>query len=223
MILACPACGTSYDVPDAAIPAAGRQVRCAACGTAWQARGNGEPGDESAPPPSIQPIAPAAWAEPVEEADDGDAFAYEPPFVPRPRRWRLWIGLLVAILLILGAAAGGFFMFGGDLRDRVIGTAKPVTPLVIELARDPERRAMTSGNELFVVSGRIRNPSHATVRVPDIRAELRDAGGRAVYGWRITAPVPELRAGGSAEFNSAEIDVPKGSSALNLGFVDHAL
>ena len=35
MILTCPACDTKYVVKDGAIPPAGRQVRCAACKTAW--------------------------------------------------------------------------------------------------------------------------------------------------------------------------------------------
>lgn len=35
MILTCPACDTKYVVKDGAIPSGGRQVRCAACKTAW--------------------------------------------------------------------------------------------------------------------------------------------------------------------------------------------
>ena len=35
MILTCPACGTQYVVKDGAIPALGRQVRCASCKHSW--------------------------------------------------------------------------------------------------------------------------------------------------------------------------------------------
>src|SRR5436853_6947530 len=35
MILTCPSCGTQYVVKDGAIPAGGRQVRCAACKHSW--------------------------------------------------------------------------------------------------------------------------------------------------------------------------------------------
>lgn len=35
MILTCPACGTQYVVKDGAIPAQGRQVRCASCKHSW--------------------------------------------------------------------------------------------------------------------------------------------------------------------------------------------
>src|SRR5437870_2243727 len=37
MILTCPECATSYFVDDGKIPAAGREVRCAACSTRWTA------------------------------------------------------------------------------------------------------------------------------------------------------------------------------------------
>jgi hypothetical protein len=91
-------------------------------------------------------------------------------------------------------------------------------PLLLEVPRKPERRTMISGNELFAISGRIVNPTSQTQRVPDILAELRDAQGRKVYGWTIAPPKRTIAPKSSLEFNSAEVDVPKGSRELNLSF-----
>ena len=39
MILSCPACPKTYDVPSAALPPGGREVECSACGAVWFERG----------------------------------------------------------------------------------------------------------------------------------------------------------------------------------------
>ena len=48
--------------------------------------------------------------------------------------------------------------------------------------------------------------------------DASDAQGRVVYGWTITPPKRTIEARGKIEFDSAEIDVPKGSKKLNLSF-----
>ena len=58
MILTCPECSTKYVVKDGAIPAAGRQVRCAACKASWHQ--DPEPAGET-----------AELAEPPADADQG--------------------------------------------------------------------------------------------------------------------------------------------------------
>jgi len=68
MILTCPSCGTQYVVKDGAIPPAGRQVRCKACGHSWrevpEAALAGQPVEETYEAPA--PEDPAAEEAPSE-------------------------------------------------------------------------------------------------------------------------------------------------------------
>lgn len=68
MLLVCPECRTRYVVPDSAIGAAGRQVRCASCRHSWF-----QPGTESPPAPPAP-----AFVAPPEAAPVTDAQVPEP-------------------------------------------------------------------------------------------------------------------------------------------------
>ena len=86
----------------------------------------------------------------------------------------------------------------------------------LELRSNPiERRELENGSELFAISGQIINPSSTAQRVPDLRAELKDAQGRVVFSWAIA---PQQRPGASMDFNSAKLDVPPSSKRLDLSF-----
>jgi predicted Zn finger-like uncharacterized protein len=175
------------------------------------------------PPPVVAtPVAPKPTAEPA--GSDYDAFAPSPPFAPRrnpAKRWTL-AAAAVAILLMTGVVAVQFFgtptFVTGLLARAGLPGGQVDVPLLLEVPRKPERRELPSGNELFALTGRIVNPTGTAQRVPDILAELRDAQGRVVYGWTITPPRRTIEARGRIEFDSAEIDVPKGSKKLNLSF-----
>ncbi|OWK30907.1 hypothetical protein SPMU_18980 [Sphingomonas mucosissima] len=82
-----------------------------------------------------------------------------------------------------------------------------------------ERREISNGSELFAVSGKVLNPSNERQRVPDIRADLRDAQNRVVFTWTIIPQQRTLAPKSAIDFNSAKLDVPASSKKLELSFV----
>ena len=240
MILQCPECQTRYLVPDSAIGADGRTVRCANCRHSWfqppapAALTPPEFAPTPAPAPAPAPVAatpvaiekppvappPASLAEPP-APPAFDAFAHRPPFRPRRNPARLWTVVAVAAGLLMLIAAGAITWLGAPNLLAAVGLGSAESPL--RLADNPiERRELENGSELFAVSGRVTNPSATSQRVPDIRAELRDAHGRLVYGWTITPQSRTLPPGGALDFNSAKLDVPANSKRLELSFAGDA-
>lgn len=231
MILNCPACKTRYLVPDTAVGATGRQVRCAACKHSWFQ----DPPElvvavnaelplatpvvypEVAPPP----IQPPAWREPDPVTEpDYDAFAHAPPFKPRTNPTRRWTIAAVGAAILLIAGAGAIQFFGTPTIAAKLGI--PIgqfeVPLLLEVPLKPERQTLQNGNEMIAVVGKIINPTDTSQRVPDILAELRDAQGRVVYSWTISPPKRTISPRATTEFNSAEVNIPRGARALNLSF-----
>lgn len=76
MIIACPACGTRYAVPDAAIGSEGRTVRCAKCKHSWYQ----DPPETAQPadPPPAEPVTPPPPAPPPQREQQQQQAAPRP-------------------------------------------------------------------------------------------------------------------------------------------------
>ncbi len=264
MILECPECRTRYLVPDTAIGAEGRTVRCANCRHSWHQEpdaraaeaiaASSSPGaladvapgadDRAAPEPTKSPVAdqsraliaspavPTAPLVPPPAAPLGATAALPPfgrataeepaqaPARPRSNPARRWtIAAVLAALLMLVAVGAILWTSAPGLASQLgLNLGPEETPL--RLIDNPiERREISNGSELFAVSGKVLNPSNDRQRVPDIRADLRDAQNRIVYTWTIIPQQRTLAPKSAIDFNSAKLDVPATSKKLELSFV----
>jgi len=162
----------------------------------------------------------------VEHRDQGER-PPEPPavedeFTPfavgatdEPKRRSGAFGALIAIILIALAAFAFWYFAPVEWKARVGLAEATETPLQLMMTHS-DRQPLASGNELLAISGRVINPTQEQQNVPPITAQLRDDAGKLVYSWTIAPPTPSLRAGASAPFYSAEVNVPAGGNELTV-------
>jgi len=177
---------------------------------------------EAPSPPPIPPeadvvgLAEAAPSGRLEWSGDDDEFS---PFArgesDQVRSRSRLVLVAVALLTIVALAAAFWMLAPGEWRERLGLASAGETPLQLMMTHS-DRQKLASGNELLAVSGRVINPTSKTQPVPPIRAELKTATGQLVYRWTIPPPARTLPPGGSASFNSAELNVPPGAEELTV-------
>lgn len=242
MILSCPACAISYNVPDAAIGAAGRQVRCAQCTTSWYQPPASTPlagplrpresqGFDAARTAAAQLGARIGGARSVSVASASpygrratDALGAD-PFVRRPRFNPFSHGQFggrrnparMQTALAAGAGVAMLAVVGAlaVIGPPELGSQAIASPIEIEVGK-PEQRTLPGGNQTLDISGQLINTTADTQPVPPIRAELVDDAGELRYSWIIAPPVRTLAPSGRVRFSSEGIDVPPGENRLKL-------
>lgn len=159
-------------------------------------------------------------AERVERGETFSAFAHQPPFVPRRNPARRRTAMAVAAGVAMLAATGAILYTGtpGIAEQLGLPIAANADNALKFAINTPERRLLSSGNELFAVSGKIINETGSRQRIPDIRAVLKDDQDRSVYSWTIKPQTRVIGPSGALSFNSAALDVPANAKELELSF-----
>lgn len=229
MILTCPNCASRYFVDDAKLGPAGKQVRCAACGTKWMAQ-----------PPQALDLDLDALAEPIAEpgaAEAGVAAEVEKPKDPA-KGFRakvqaekldreakatgvIWAGM-GAFLIVLAAASLLFRSSVVDLWPRTAGAyasiGLPVNRIGLEFEKLKTEAVLEDGRAGLRITGGLRNVTGKSVTSPDIQIRLTNPAGKVVAGKNVTPADREVPAGQVRFFTVTLLDPPSTAKDMLIGF-----
>jgi predicted Zn finger-like uncharacterized protein len=228
MILTCPECATGYFVEDEQIRAAGRTVRCAACGARWTATPEQPlelvPGADEAG--LDQPAADDPAAEAALSGDDlPRAFRTRAEEEKRNRQAAImgavWAGAAIVIAAVLGVA----IIFRENVvrawpqtasAYAAVGLAVNPTGLVIEQVH--AEPSLEQGHAALDVTGVIRNVVGRAVVAPPLRITLLNAQGKRVAGQITSFADPHVPSGATRSFRTSIPDPPFSAANLQVDF-----
>jgi len=175
----------------------------------------------AADPPTRRYVDPEAERAERIARGDVDPFVRAAPFTPtrNPARRRTAIAVAAGIAMLGAVGAILYLDTPGIAQQFGVPIGATQTPLTLSIGA-PERRLLSSGNELFAVSGQVVNATGQNQRIPDIRAVLKDSQGRLVYSWTIKPGARSIGPSGRLPFNSATLDVPANAKKLELSFAE---
>lgn len=164
----------------------------------------------------LEPAVTSDWNEPPQPETQDDEFS---PFAQaddeQPRHRSPVTAVLIVVLVVVALAAAFWFLAPGEMKARLGLAAVGASPLAL-VTTHMDRQRLESGNELLTVTGRVINPTGKDQDVPPLQAQLKTRTGKLVYSWTIAPPARTLPPGGSASFNSAEVNVPAGGDELTI-------
>jgi len=230
MDIACPQCAAAYELDETAIGAAGRKVRCAACGEVWRAM--------PAAAPDAWPAAPDEWpsdiAEPPAPLDEPEtAPAPKPRLIKEAgrgqRKTGFWRGLadwrtaaLAATALVVAA--------GLHQRQSVVAllpqTAKiyaaaglPVNLRGVEFRNVKSRLIEDDDQPVLVVDGDLVNVAGRRIDVPRLHFAILGPDGRQIYVWSAPADRTQLQPGETLNFRRRLAAPPADAREVSVRFL----
>lgn len=214
MILTCPSCATRYLIDPAALGESGRLVRCARCSHSWTER---PPKDM---PKQVDVLPPPAQPQKVTPLPPGSNL---PALNNAPRRSGL-VGWVALVLVIVGIAAGAYFM-----RDRIIETWPEATLIYgrlglgeeaivigLELRNVKQTTSIVNDQTVVNLSGEIFNISDRNQAVPKIIADIMDKNRNVIRTWVVTPRSDLLLPGEKTEFADDYADPPKEAVQISV-------
>ena len=238
MILACPDCSARFLIPDSAIGARGRTVRCGRCGHVWYAPAPPETASPAAetevpgPPTESQPADDDGSAPPPEGRREAQAAELgRPPQLPvlrrEPSRWPARLARIAAAAIAIVIAAAAAWQYRVEIAAYWPGVeplyeafdANPL-PLGFGLRVTIEEtvNTMRDGKRVLSITGRIENATARGRRVPGLRGTLFDETQRVLQHWTIPAPAASLAAHREAEFKTELIDPSENAVRISIVF-----
>jgi predicted Zn finger-like uncharacterized protein len=229
MILTCPECATGYFVEDEQIRAAGRAVRCAACGARWTALPEG-------PLELVPSETDGALAK--EPADDAalEAGPFSGDELPRAFRTRaeeekrnrqaaitgaIWAGVAIVAACVIGMA----IIFRESVVRAWPQTASayaalglPVNPTGLVIEQVHAEPSLEEGHAALDVTGVIRNVVGRAVTAPPLRISLLNAQGKRVAGQITNFADPRIPSGATRSFRTSIPDPPFSAANLQVDF-----
>ncbi|EKY26018.1 MJ0042 family finger-like domain protein [Brevundimonas diminuta 470-4] len=224
MILTCPACATSYFVPDEAIGPNGRRVRCKTCGHDWRASLEDAPLELE---PATEGLSPAA--DPASETLPESLAETPAPELPRAFRARAerkrrtrqaaaaGAAWAAAAAVVLGLITGGV-LFREEIVRKFPATAGAYGALglnvnIVGLEFEAQRaRVAPRDPGRIVVSGAVRNIRETEVSSPPIRVILQDERGVEIASRVVRPDWPPILPGKVEGFATVIAD-PQGKAA----------
>jgi predicted Zn finger-like uncharacterized protein len=192
MILQCSQCEARYMVPDQAIGAGGRQVRCAKCGHSWFVATPREaqlPSMEAMSSESNKP-------KPIPPGSN----------LPVIKRHSVPLGVKASVFGTLAAACA---LLALALAPQMYGypPSKGFTLAEVNMFsrfddKHPEKKTPT-----YEISGKIVNQSDQTLEVPVLRITLFDKEGQALQFWDFSEKGKTLEPKQNIPFSSGPLDI----------------